>query len=95
MPKAQPALGFYDAPIQEVIDATPSNIPATETEYRLGWGTDRDVEWLAAGLVTDALRERAKSLLMWKNRYWQGTTPQAAEGAHELYLELLSYGLEV
>jgi hypothetical protein len=94
--KAKPAaqLDFYDPPIASVEDATPSGLTPTETEYRLGWATDRDVEWLAAGLVTEAMQERAKTLLMWKNRYWQWMDDQAADGAQELYLELVSYGLD-
>lgn len=84
---------FYDAPIEAVEDVTPSGLTPTETDYRLGWATDRDVEWLAAGLVTETMQERAKTLLMWKNRYWQGHDTAAADGAQELYFELVAYGL--
>jgi hypothetical protein len=86
---------FYDPPIDAIEDRTPSDLTPTETAYALGWATDRDVEWLAAGLVTEAMQERAKTLLMWKNRYWQGMDDHAAAGAQELYYELVSYGLGV
>jgi hypothetical protein len=45
--------------------------------------------------VTEAMKERAKTLLMWKSRYWQGMDDHAADGAQELYCELVSYGLGV
>jgi len=86
---------FYAPPIDVVEDARPSGLTPTETEYLLGCATDRDVEFLAHGLVTTAMQEKAKGLLLWKNRYWQGMDDQAADGAHELYLELLSYGLDL
>jgi hypothetical protein len=81
---------FYDAPIDFIEDRTPCTLP---NSYLIGWFSDRDVEYLAAGKVTDAMQERAKTLLMWKNRYWQGMDTAAADGAQELYLELVSYGL--
>ena len=75
--KAAAQLDFYDPPIEYVEDRTPCTLP---NSYLIGWFSDRDVEWLAAGKVTEAMQERARTLLKWKNRYWQGMDPIAAEG---------------
>lgn len=87
---------FYAPPIEEVRGETDgvAAVAATGPVYTF-FATDRDVEFLAAGVVTADMQAMATSLLSWKRRYWDGMSPMAADGAYELYLELLSYGLDV